>query len=135
MIDLKIFRNFLQPLLIFFLIPNLIHGKNKDHDDKKPIALGNFSVPPLTQIAPLISFGQLLISEKALLPQLTGNYSQRHSSYADVIAPNIIYGILDNLSVFFSIPFTPRSRSDSSHSSGINDIFLQFEYGFYYKNC
>ena len=76
------------------------------HEEEKaePLLIGNFSVPLVTQISPLISFGQLLIGEKALLPQVTGAYALGHNSYADVIAPNVTYGIRDDLSVFFSFP-------------------------------
>ncbi len=102
-----------------------------EEENPVPLPIGNFSVPLVTQLAPLVSFGQLLIGEKAFLPQLMGSYIRGHNSYADVIAPSVIYGIRDDLSVFFVIPFSPKSRSGSSHSSGIEDIFLQFEYGFY----
>ncbi len=125
-------RNFLQILLIFFLIPNLSYADQCAEEG--PYPMGNFSVPLIAQIAPLISFGQLLIGKKALLPQLTGAYIRGHNSYDDVIIPNVIYGIRDNLSVSFFVPFIPRSRSGSSHSSGIEDIFLQCEYGFYNKS-
>ncbi len=132
-------------LVMFSLIPNLIYAekshqetenqsnKEEEKKDEDLLPLGNFSVPLVTQISPLISFGQLLIGKNALLHQLTGIYAQGHDNYDDVIAPNVIYGIRDDLSVFFSLPFTPRSRSGSSHSSGIEDIFLQGEYGFYNK--
>ncbi|HUD01870.1 MAG TPA: hypothetical protein VMR37_06050, partial [Rhabdochlamydiaceae bacterium] len=105
----------------------------REEEKIKPLPIGNFSVPLITQIAPLIGFGQLLIGEKALLPQVTGTYARGHNSYADVIAPNVIYGIREDLSVSFFVPFTPKSQLGSHHSSGIKDIFLQFEYGFYNK--
>jgi len=98
-----------------------------------PLPIGNFSVPLVSQIAPLISFGQLLIGKQALLPQLSGSYTRGHDNYSDTIAPNIIYGIREDLSAFFFVPFNPKSRNGASHSSGIQDIFLQMEYGFYNK--
>ena len=113
-------------------MPAILLGHEIEKTEALPI--GNFSVPFMTQIGPLISFGQLLIGEKALLPQLTGAYTRGHHSYSNLIAPSVTYGILDDLSVSFFVPFTPRSRSGSSHSSGIEDIFLQFEYGFYNKS-
>jgi hypothetical protein len=138
-------RKSLRILWFFFLIPNLSYAEKSSQDcnhyteeeqkkEEGPCPLGNFSVPLITQIAPLVSFGQLLIGKKAFLPQLTGAYVRGHNSYADVIMPNMIYGIREDLSVSFFVPFTPRSRSSSSHSSGIEDIFLQCEYGFYSKN-
>ena len=105
------------------------------HEEEQPglLPIGNFSVPFLTQIAPLVGFGQTLIGEKALLPQITGNYTKSHHGYTNVVAPNIIYGIRDDLAVSFAVPFNPKSRSDSSHSSGIRDIFLQSEYAYFSK--
>jgi hypothetical protein len=103
-------------------------------ENVKPLPIGNFSVPTVTQIAPLISFGQLLIGKEALLPQLSGSYTRGHDGYSNIIAPNMIYGIRNDLSVFFLVPFTPKSRAGTSHSSGIEDIFLQMEYGFYNKS-
>lgn len=104
-----------------------------ENENVAPLPIGNFSVPALTQVAPLISFGQLLIGKQALLSQLSGSYTRGHHGYSNTIAPNVIYGILDDLSVFFYVPFNPRSRSGTSHSSGIQDILVQMEYGFYSK--
>jgi hypothetical protein len=63
---MKIFGNFLGILSI--LLPHLIYAETQPQDKKKdePFPIGNFSVPLITQIAPLVSFGQegneLLIS-------------------------------------------------------------------------
>lgn len=122
-------RLFFKTLLC---LPGILLGNEKKKIE--PLPIGNFSVPIATQIAPLVSFGQLLIGEKTLFPQLSGIYTRGHNSYTDVIVPNVIYGIRENLSVFFVIPFTPRSRSGTSHSSGIKDTFLQLEYGYYNKS-
>lgn len=131
----------LQILTVLFLTTNLYaekpHRESGDpsstEEKNKNLLLGNFSVPLMTQIAPLVSFGQLLVGEKALLSQLTGTHTQGHNSYNDVIAPNVIYGIRDDFSALFFLPFTPKSRLGPSHSSGINDILVQCEYGFYGK--
>jgi len=113
-------------------VPGVLFGKEQGNN--QPLPIGNFSVPFISQIAPLAGFGQLLIGQNALLPQLKGAYAQGHDSNSNVVAPNVIYGIRDDLSVFFSIPLNPKSRTGSSHSSGINDILLQFEYGLYNRS-
>jgi len=100
----------------------------------EPLPIGNFSVPTITQLAPLISFGQLLIGEKALLPQWGGCYTKGQHDYSNIMTPNIIYGIRDDLDIALFAPFTPRSRSDSSNSSGIMDMLLQGEYAYYSKS-
>ena len=118
---------------LMLCLPGILLAK----EDEKPLSLpiGNFSVPFISQIAPLVSFGQLLIGERGLLTQLTGAYAQGHDGYSNVVVPNVVYGIRDDLTVYFAVPFTPKSRSGSSHSSGIGDTLLQFEYGFYNRNC
>jgi hypothetical protein len=64
-----------------------------------------------------------------------GIFTREHDGYANLIEPNVVYGILDDLSVFLTVPINLRSRSGSSHSSGIEDISLQLEYGFCSKTC
>lgn len=116
-------------LSLLLCLPGFLFGIEEEKD--QPLPIGNFSVPPVTQVAPLVSFGQLLVGENVLLPQLTGAYTWLHKGYYDLIAPNVIYGIRDDLSVFFNVPLNPRSRSGPSHSAGIEDLLLQFEYAFY----
>jgi len=114
------------------LCPAILFGK--EEPNSHPLPIGNFSVPFISQIAPLVGFGQLLIGEKGFLPQLTGSYVQGHNSNANVIAPNVVYGIRDDLSIFLATPFTLKNRAGASHSSGINDVMLQLEYGVYTRN-
>ena len=84
-------------LSIFFLDSNLVFGEkiHQMNEGDTPLPLGNFSVPLVTQISPLVSFGQLLIGEKAFLSQLSGNYTQGQNSSTNTINPNVIYGIRD----------------------------------------
>ncbi len=110
--------------LFYFLIPICILG------DEKPQLIGNLSLPALTQIAPLVSFGQHVIG-KGILPELTGFYLRVHDGYMDTILPSLIYGVRDDLALTVAFPFTPKSKADGSHSSGMEDIFFQMEYAFF----
>lgn len=69
-----------------------------------------------------------------MLSQLSGSYTRGHNSYANIINPNIIYGIRNDLDVALFVPFTPTSRMDSSHSSGIMDMLFQAEYAYFTKS-
>lgn len=117
---------------VLMCLPCVLWGREEEKIE--PLPIGNFSVSFTNQIAPLISFGQLLIGENAFLPQLTGAYTRGHKSSANLIEPNFAYGIRDDLAIFFAVPFNIKSRLDSAHSSGIEDIFLQLEYGFYNRS-
>src|SRR5271170_125857 len=112
---------------------SFLFADEDENEPEEPLPIGNFSVPLATQIAPLVSFGQLLIGKNALLPQLTGAYIHTHHGSSDIIAPSVIYGLRDDLSLFFAVPFNTRSRSGPFHSSGIGDVLLQLEYGYYQK--
>jgi hypothetical protein len=117
---------------LLLCLPGFLLGHEGEEVDPPPV--GNFSVPPVTQVGPLVSFGQLLIGEKALLFQLTGSYVRGHHVYDNGLVPSVVYGILDTFSVFVAAPFSPRSRSGSSHSAGMEDMLLQLEYGFYQRS-
>jgi hypothetical protein len=99
-----------------------------------PLPVGNFSVAPLTQISPLISFGQLLIGQNALLPELGGDYGKAHNNYKNMLTPDIVYGILDELSATLFLPYTLGSQADQFDSTGFGDLVLQLEYGFFQKS-
>jgi len=123
----------MKKALLFFCFCGMLCGDERKLTE--PLPTGNFSVPIVSQIGPLISFGQLLIGKNALLVELLGAYARGHHSYSHAIAPNVVYGIRDDLSLFLFVPFNIKSRTDSSSSSGIQDIFLQLEYGFYNRTC
>lgn len=125
----------MRPYFIFLsiLVPFLAFAQ-EDEKENQPLPIGNFSIPTVTQVAPLASFGQLIIGKDAVLPQLYGCYSQNQHGYQSTIAPNVIYGIREDFSVLFYVPFDPASQSYESHSSGIEDILVQLEYGYYNKS-
>lgn len=50
------------------------------------------------------------------------------------LLPSILFGITDDLSIYFNFPFTPSSREGNYRSSGFEDCFVQFEYAFYNKS-
>lgn len=122
-------------LLLFLYIPRLLLGKEGDeHGESKPLPIGNFSVGNSTQIAPLVSFGQLIIDKNVLFPVLYGIYAEGQSSHANRIRPGVVYGIQDNFSAYFVVPYDTSNRYGSSRSSGFEDVVLQMEYAYYSRN-
>jgi hypothetical protein len=118
-------------LLLLLLSMCVICSAREEVEGQETIPIGNFSVPAVTEIAPLISFGQLLIGENAILAQVSGFYSQKDHGHLNGIAPNVTYGIRDDMALYFSLPITFRNKEGPAHSSGIGDALLQYEYAFY----
>jgi hypothetical protein len=118
-------------LLLVLVSLSVVASAKETVEIEGPLPFGNFAVPAVTEIAPLISFGQLLIGENALLAQVSGFRSQSHHGHFNAIAPNVIYGIRDDMSLFFTLPITFRNKEGHSHSSGLADALLQYEYAYY----
>jgi hypothetical protein len=113
-------------IALFFSFP--IYGKE---EDKPHCNVGNFALPPSQQPSPLISFGENIIDRNEVQVFLFGDdYLGKDKYFVDLV-PGILYGITNQFSVFFNIPVAVTYKSDESHSSGLEDLFLQFEYAIY----
>jgi hypothetical protein len=44
-----------------------------------------------------------------------------------------LYGITEDFSIFFNLPFSPKNRVYNYHSSGLEDVYIQIEYAYYAK--
>ncbi len=105
--------------------------------DQPPCNKGNFSLPSSQQPGPLISFGDNIIERNIVQLYVFGDcLNKRNSNYIDLI-PSILYGITDEFSVFFNVPIAASYKEEKHHSSGFEDLFLQFEYAIFTKttNC
>lgn len=120
-------------LVIFlcFLFPLYAHEDEKDKEDDKPLKIGNLSLPPSQQPGPLVGFGENVIDKGQKQFFLMGNFASGRDMYFSTLIPGFNYGITDNLSIFFNVPFSPENKFESHHSSGLNDIFVQLEYAYY----
>jgi hypothetical protein len=100
---------------------------------QEPPKIGNFALPSQQQPGALISFGQNTIDKKQARWYLfADDFIGVEKHFADII-PGILYGVTDNLSIFFNVPIAASYRENKNHSSGLEDVFLQLEYGFYAK--
>lgn len=117
-------------LSLFLLIPSLIYAQ-KSEEEAQLAPLGNFSLPPSQQPGPLVSFGENIVKKGVTQLYLFADAFIGKNSYAIDLVPGILYGITDKFSFFFNVPFAPRDKDGRDHSSGIEDIFAQFEYAFY----
>lgn len=130
-------RNFLFYSLIFFgIFFSLSLSANdseikKDDEEKKPLKLGNLSLKSSQQPGPLVGFGENIIDKgQTQFFLVADEYKRREGYFIDVI-PSFLYGITDSLSVFFNVPEAIRYKEKNHRSSGLEDVFVQFEYAFY----
>ncbi len=120
-------------LSTLLLISSPIYAE-RSQEIPKPLPLGNFSLPPSQQPGPLVSFGENILDKGLAQLYLFADAFIGNNNYSADIIPSILYGITDQLSFFFNVPFAPRDKDGKHHSSGIEDIFAQFEYAFYTKS-
>lgn len=116
--------------LLFF--PVLFYGKTGDQEEEaKTVPLGNFALPVSQQSSPLVSFGENIINKgQVQLFLFADAYIGKDNYYTEGV-PSLLYGLKDNFSIFLNVPFSPQNKYGRSHSSGMEDVFLQLEYAFY----
>lgn len=106
--------------------------KKEEKKEEAPPRIGNFSLPISQQPAGLFAFGGNIIAQNEMQIYLFADafVGEKKRFVSDVI-PSILYGINDELSIFFNAPFTPLMRDDHHRSSGLEDFFVQLEWAFY----
>ncbi|MBS0620700.1 MAG: hypothetical protein JSS61_04490 [Verrucomicrobia bacterium] len=92
---------------------------------------GNFGLPVSQQPGPLISFGENIIGKGEVQGFLGGDGYFGEKKHSIDLMPGILYGITDACSLFFNVPVALSYRENGSHSSGLEDLFVQFEYAVY----
>lgn len=101
--------------------------KEKAPEPSKLLKVGNLAFRSSQQPVPLVAFGQNLIGENQVVMQLFADAMKGEHQYFIDIAPVLIYGFLDNFSIFISTPYAVRFRQDGFHSSGPQDFIIQLE--------
>lgn len=120
---------------VFFIISLIAKNSISASEIQAPCKEGNFSLPPSQHPAPLVGFGETIIDQYQLQFFLNpAVYINANDEYFIDITPSLSYGITNDLTVYFSVPFAGRYQSEGKHSSGIEDIYLQFEYAIWAKN-
>jgi hypothetical protein len=129
--------------LVYFLTLTFscppIYGKSEStHSEytnetkqEEPPKLGNFTLPNSQQPGPLVSFGENILDKNQIQTFLFADDFKGVRKQSIDIVPAILYGITDDLSVFFNVPIAARYKDDKKYSSGLEDMFLQLEHAFY----
>src|SRR5579871_852822 len=114
-----------KALLFFIIYSSLLQG------EETVCTQGNFALPPSQRPGPLIAFGENIIDRNEVQLVLSGDdYIGKQKHFID-LSPGIIYGITDRFAIFFSVPIAVGYRQGDHHSSGLEDMLLQLEYGIY----
>lgn len=115
-----------------------VTDKKKDEKDKdakkeehKSLKIGNMSMRNSQQPGPLIGFGDHVIDKGQAQLYFFADYLGGKKNYSIDLIPGILYGITNELSVFVNVPAAPKLRDGRDHSSGLQDLFAQFEYAYY----
>lgn len=94
---------------------------------------GHLVLPTSQQIGPLYSFGQNIVDKGDLQAFF---YAQsligKSQSFTQVI-PNLLYGMRDDFSLLLEMPIAAKFKFGNCSSSGLQDVSLQLEYAFHYK--
>jgi hypothetical protein len=114
--------------------PEPIKKQNCSCKQIQPLPIGNFALPVSQQVAPIVSFGQLVLGADVLQLYLLGDFFLGHETFTSILTPAILYGLTDQVDVYLQLPFSPRNKVRDHSSAGIEDIILQFEYAYYTCN-
>lgn len=108
-------------------------GESKKKEEEPP-KIGNFALPISQQPAGLYAFGANIIEQgEVQLYFFNDDFIGKKIITIDAI-PSILFGITDNLSIYFNFPFTPLLKNGCHKSSGFEDFFVQLEYAFYNRS-
>lgn len=109
---------------------------DKDKDDKKiePLKIGNFKLPQSQQPAALFGFGGNIIEKGEVQLFFFADYFRGSKKIVTDLIPSVLFGITEDLSIYFVLPVAPRLRDGKDTSKGFEDTFVQFEYAFYNKS-
>lgn len=108
--------------------------KNEDSNEETPLKLGNLSLRPSQQPAPLVGFGETVIEKgQVQLFLLASHYKIKNGYYNDV-GPAVIYAFSDNCSLYANLPVAARYKEEKEHSAGLVDTYVQLEYAYYNKS-
>jgi hypothetical protein len=118
------------PLCLLSLCIRL-NGRESALVDMPQIKIGNLALPSSQQPGPLLGFGQNIIDKHTLQLFMYADWFIGHQQLFAEVIPSVLYAFRDDLSLLIEWPFAARFHIGSQHSSGPEDLFVQFEYALY----
>ncbi len=105
--------------------------KSDDKEESKYLKIGNLALPNSQQPGPLVGLGENIIDEgQSQVFLFFDDFLGRKKFFIDVV-PGYLYGITDDFSVFFNLPYAPKYGDGPFYAAGFEDFFAQFEYAYY----
>ncbi|HSC24603.1 MAG TPA: hypothetical protein VLB80_00090, partial [Candidatus Babeliales bacterium] len=117
-------------LSLSFLFTFLAMGKENVKWVKEKIVqvkTGNFSLPVSQQPGPLIAFGQNIVDKGEWLVLTRVDQLKAHKKSFIEVAPSVIYGINDTISLFIELPIATKFQLNNNVARGIGDLLVQCE--------
>ncbi len=102
--------------------------------DIEPLKMGNLALSTSQQPGPLIGFGQNIVDKGDLQLFSYINYLHGTNKNFTEVAPYLLYGFTDKLSLFLELPIAAKFQQDNIIFRGIEQLVIQFEYVLYEKN-
>lgn len=132
-----LFKKCLCSLLVFFLLSTHVSARDDEVQQKgakEPPHIGNFALPFSQQMGPLFSFGQnTLLKNQIQFFFIPTDFAGKSQHYV-TLAPAVVYGVTNELSVLTSLPIAASYQYNNQHSAGLADAIAQLEYAFYSRS-
>lgn len=123
-------RYIIALIVLAFCIPI----QTREKDSVAHVMEGNLALPTSQQPACLFGFGQNLVDQGDFLGYLDSFGSFGCNDKAVFVMPNFLYGITEDLSLLVGLPIATKLKRDGVCSSGVSDLFMQFEYAYHNKD-
>lgn len=114
--------------LLFVFALTSVKGESKEENPPK---VGNFALTSSQQPGPFMSFGQRVIEKGQKQFFLFSDAFIGPRVHTIEAQPGFLYQTTDRLSIFLNLPFAINFKNEEARSSGIEDVFAQFEYAYY----
>ena len=113
------------------MVHGIIIGKESGDDEVNQVKVGNFAVRGSMQPGPMLGFGQNIVDQYDTLGILYSLINLGNGFNFTHVAPEILYGVRDDLSILLALPIAAKFKHDGHSSSGLSDLVVQMEYAPY----
>ena len=121
-------------LILALILPCLLFAETADAQKEIPLPIGNLALPPSRQPGPLIGFGDNIVDPDEVVVSVMADAYIGKKNYTSDAVPSLIYGVNNDMSLYFALPYAPRNKDHAQHSKGFEDTIAQLEYAYYVKN-